>query len=104
MFKKDNFGFGFSLAVITTAAVFGLLYLVNNIILLSIFNRLIFRESFLMILSMGVNIFSLNYYLNRNANKTARGMLTFVFLCAAYIIYTYFAVDLGLKKAPPSQL
>jgi hypothetical protein len=99
MFKKNNFFFGFALALMVTAAAFGLIYLINQFILQPISGKAFLSESTRLIASLGVNIFILNYYLKRKADNTAKGMMVFVFVCAGYIIYTYFGVDLGIKKA-----
>jgi hypothetical protein len=81
-----------------TAAAFGLLYLINQFIFAPLFGKAFLSESTMLIASLGANIFVLNYYLNRKADSTSKGMMVFVFVCAAYIIYTYFGTDLGLKK------
>lgn len=102
MFKKNNLFFGFSLALMVTAAAFGALYVINEFIIAAIFGMPVLSESTMLIASLGVNIFVLNYYLNRRADKTAKGMMLFAFVCAGYIIYTYFGVDLGLREPDPS--
>jgi hypothetical protein len=98
MFKKNNFFFGFSLALMITAVAFGALYLINEFVIGGIVGRPVLSESTMLIASLGANIFVLNYYLNRRADNTAKGMMAFAFVCAAYIIYTYFGADLGIRK------
>jgi hypothetical protein len=98
MFRKNNFFFGFSMALMVTAAAFGLLYIINQFIFKPIFGTAFLSESTMLIASLGFNIFILNYYLKRKFDNTAKGMMVFVFVCAGYIIYTYFGADLGIKK------
>ncbi|MGZ5244283.1 MAG: hypothetical protein ACXWDO_04020 [Bacteroidia bacterium] len=98
MFKKNNFFFGFSLALSITLAVFGLLYVINNFVLAEMFGRPVLGESTLLIVALGMNLFVVNYYTRYKANATAKGVIAFTFVCAAYIIYTYFGVELGLRK------
>jgi hypothetical protein len=103
MLRKDNFFFGFGLALLITAAGFGLLYLLNNVLLDALFGKPILGQSTIMIVALGLNIFFMNYAMKYNANRTGRGMLTFVFLCAAYIIYTYFGAELGIRTPTPEE-
>ncbi|RYD74077.1 MAG: hypothetical protein EOP53_18965 [Sphingobacteriales bacterium] len=98
MFKKNNFFFGFGLAFLVTMAIFGLLYLINNYVLNAMFGRPILGESTLLIVGLGMNLFFVNYYTKFKADATAKGIVAFTLVCAAYIIYTYFGVDLGLKR------
>jgi hypothetical protein len=48
--------------------------------------------------ALGMNLFAVNYYTKYRANATAKGIIAFTLVCAAYIIYTYFGVELGLKR------
>src|SRR5687768_7790715 len=98
MLKKNNFFFGFSLALLITAATFGALYVINEFLLAAITGTPVLSESTMLIASLGANIFVLNYYLNRRADNTAKGMVVFALVCAGYIIYTYFGEELGFKK------
>jgi hypothetical protein len=98
MLRKNNFFFGFSLALMVTAATFGALYVLNEFIVAAIWDRPILSESTMLIASLGANIFVLNYYLNRKLDNTAKGMVIFALVCAGYIIYTYFGADLGFRK------
>ncbi|MDQ3072928.1 MAG: hypothetical protein M3Q97_06675 [Bacteroidota bacterium] len=98
MLKKDNIGFGFGLAMLITAASFGLFYLVNAYLLRAAFGKPVLQESTLLIIALGLNLFVLNYFTKRNAYKTSRGILIFSFLCAIYLIYTYFGVELGIRE------
>jgi hypothetical protein len=98
MFKKNNFFFGFSLALMITAAVFGAVYLINQFIFAPLFGKAFLSESTMLIASLGSNIFVVNYYLNRKFDNTAKGMVVFALVCAGYIIYTYFGADLGFRK------
>jgi hypothetical protein len=98
MFKKNNFFFGFSLALLVTATAFGALYVLNEFILSAITGTPILSESTMVIAALGCNIFVLNYYLNRKLDNTAKGMVVFALVCAGYIIYTYFGEELGFKK------
>lgn len=99
MFKKNNFVFGFSLALSITLAVFGLLYAINFYILSEMFGRPVLGESTLLIVALGMNLFVVNYYTRYKANATAKGVIAFTFVCAAYIIYTYFGTELGIRSS-----
>jgi hypothetical protein len=98
MLKKNNFFFGFSLALLITAAAFGAIYVLNEFILEPITGKAFLRESTMLIAALAADIFVLNYYLKRKADNTAKGMVVFALVCAAFIIYTYFGGELGLKK------
>lgn len=97
MLKKDNVIIGFLISAAATAAVYGLFYFINNIILPFIFNKPIFSEKFMMIISLGINVLLLRYYLNHNAYRTGRGIMVCVFIFTAYLVYRFFGEDLGLK-------
>ena len=97
MFQKNNFFFGFALAAATTATVYGLLHVVNHIILPMVIGREVFSKAFLLIVSLGVNILPLRYYSDYKAQRTAQGMMLFVFICAAYIIYVFFGEEFGFS-------
>jgi hypothetical protein len=99
MFKKNNFFFGFSLALSVTVAVFGMLYLINTYVFSAMFGQAFLGESTLLIVALGMNLFIVNYYTKVRANATAKGIIAFTFVCAAYIIYTYFGEELGLRSA-----
>ncbi len=98
MFKKNNFFFGFSLALMITAAAFGALYVLNTIVIKAMFGKAFLGESTLLIVALGLNLFVVNYYTKFKADATAKGVIAFTFVCAAYIIYTYFGVELGLRS------
>jgi hypothetical protein len=102
-FRKNDFFFGFSLAVMTTAAAFGFFWLINNTLLKAIVGRAFLQESTLMIISLGMNLFVLNYFLKFNAIRTGRGIIVFTLLCAAFIIYWYFGHQLGIRAARPEE-
>jgi hypothetical protein len=97
-FRKNNFFFGFALAVMVTVAAYGAFWLINHFVMKAIVGRAFLQESTLMIVSLGMNIFVLNYFLKFNAIRTGRGMLVFTLLCAAFIIYWYFGAQLGIRS------
>ena len=99
MFNKNNFFFGFALALLVTVAGFGILYLFNHYLMRALVGDDFLSESLLLIVAVGVNIFFLNYYTKINAYMTARGIVTFTFLCAAYIVFVYFGDELGFRPA-----
>jgi hypothetical protein len=89
MFKKDNFFFGFTLALLVTAGVAGLLYLLC-IPLHLLFSW--FRVSLGTMITTGlsVNLIVINYYLNRKANNTSKGIMVMFLVGAAYVVYRFF--------------
>jgi hypothetical protein len=97
MFKKNNFFFGFSLATMVCFAAYGAFWLLNHFVFAVLFGKAFLAESTVMIISLGMNIFVLNYYLKHNAIGTGRGILVFAFLCAAFIVYWYFGYQLGFR-------
>jgi hypothetical protein len=98
MFQRNNILFGFALAAVVTAVVYALLYLVNHVVLPMVIGREVFSKAFLLIISLGVNILPMRYYSDYKAHKTARGMMIFVFLFAAYIIYVFFGEEFGFSS------
>jgi hypothetical protein len=94
--QKNNFFYGFGLSLLLTAAVFGVMYLINISLFQLVFKRLVLREGTMMSIGLSVNMITVNYYLNRHLNNTAKGIMVFFLLCAAYIVYRYFGADLGL--------
>lgn len=97
-FKKDNFLFGFGLAVMITVAAYGFFWALNHLVLKALIGRAFLQESTLIIVSLGMNIFVLNYFLKFNAIRTGRGMIVFTLLCAAFIIYWFFGYELGIRS------
>lgn len=97
MFKKNNIFFGLLISTLITSAMYGIFYLINNVLLRNIFQKTIFEEQFLLIFAMGITILPMQYYSNRGALKTVRGMLIFAFFFSAFIIFYYFKDDLGFK-------
>src|SRR5205823_5421850 len=97
-FIKYKFSFGFGLALLVTVVTLGVLYLFNQYLLGPIFGVPVLRLTTMMIVALGVNLFILNWYLKRNMIYTARGIVTFAIVFAAYMIYQYFGVDMGLRK------
>ncbi len=91
-FKKDSLWFGVLLALVLSGATFGVLYLLNNTVLVNPQNndQSVFKLSTLYILSLVPNAILLRWYLvNLKADKTGRGILlvTFIFAVVFMIIY-----------------
>jgi len=89
MFKKDNFFFGFTVALLVTLGIAGLLYLVQ-IPLKMIFKWFIISKGTMITTGLSANIIVINYYLNRKANRTAKGIMVLFLLGAAYVVITFF--------------
>ncbi|HNX06842.1 MAG TPA: hypothetical protein PKL96_04610 [Bacteroidales bacterium] len=90
--KKDSLWFGVVLALVVSGATFGVLYLLNNTVLVNPQNndQSVFKLSTLYILSLVPNAILLRWYLvNLKADKTGRGILlvTFIFAVVFMIIY-----------------
>jgi hypothetical protein len=97
MLNKDNFFVGFVASMVATVGTYGTFYLINNILLPLAIHKTIFSEKFMMIISLGINVLVLRYFLNKNAYRSGRGIMLFVFIVTAYLIYRFFGEDLGLK-------
>ncbi len=102
-FRKNNDYFGFAIALGCSMAVFGLLYVINNILLKRLVGHPFLEDSFMYIIALGINVLPINYYQKFQAYKTVRGMMVFVFMGAGYIIYMFFGEELGIRKAKPQQ-
>ena len=98
-FKKNNDVFGFFLAASISAVTFTILWLLNEYVSTQFFPIPLFENSLLAIVSLGINMLPLNYFINYQAYKTGRGMMIWVFLFTAFIVYQYFGADVGLRKA-----
>jgi len=90
MLKINNRFFGFALAMGISLLTYGLLWVLNDIILFNIYKKYIIELQFIMILSLAANFFPLKYYSDRLAQKTAQGMMFFVLIGAGYIIFRFF--------------
>jgi hypothetical protein len=91
MFKRDNFFFGMGLSIILTAAIVGLLYLLNISLMMAIFHRIILKPGTMLMIAISFNLLPVNYYTSRHANKTAKGIMVVFLLCAGYIVVRYFS-------------
>ena len=90
MFKKDNFVFGFSLALLVTAGVYGLFFLLA-IPIHMIFEHFIVSEGTMITTGLSANLIVINYYLNRRANRTAKGIMVLFLLGALYVVTRFFS-------------
>lgn len=103
MINKNNFFFGFSLAILVSFAGYGLLYVINDFILKELFGKAFLSPSLLGIVALGFNIFLLRYFLAKNYLQTGKGILAFVFIGAAFVIYYFFGAEFGFRKPRPGE-
>ncbi len=90
MFKKDNFLFGFTLALLVTAGVYGAFYLIK-IPLHLMFGWFVVSEGTMITTGLSANLIVINYYLNRRANRTSKGIMVLFLLGALYVVIKYFS-------------
>ena len=89
MFKKDNFVFGFSLALLVTMGVFGLFYLIE-IPLHLMFKWFYVSPGTMITTGLSANLIVINHYLNIRANRTSKGIMVMFLLGAAYVVIKFF--------------
>ena len=89
MFKKDNFVFGFTLALLVTLGVFGLFYLIE-IPLHLMFKWFWVSQGTMITTGLSANLLVINHYLNRHANRTSKGIMVLFLLGAAYVVIKFF--------------
>jgi len=92
MLKKNNFFFGFSLALLVTGIIFGLMYLAS-VPLHSAFSWFTVSEGTMITTGLSVNLIVINYYLNHKLNNTARGIMVLFLLGAAYVVYRFYIMN-----------
>jgi len=89
MFRKDNFFFGFTVALIVTLGVAGLLYLIKILIHMK-FKVFTISEGTMITTGLSANLIVINYYLNHKYNRTAKGIMVLFLLGAAYVVIRFF--------------
>lgn len=89
MFKKDNFIFGFGVALAVTLAVYGLFYLVA-IPLHKLWPMFNVSRGTMITTGLSANLIVINYYLNNKCNRTAKGIMVMFLLGAAYVVINFF--------------
>ena len=89
MLKKDNFVFGFSLALLVTLGVFGIFYLIE-IPLHMMFKWFYVSQGTMITTGLSANLLVINHYLNRHANRTSKGIMVLFLLGAAYVVIKFF--------------
>ncbi len=90
MFKKDNFPFGFTLALLVTLSVYGIFYLIE-IPLHMMFHWFYVSEGTMITTGLSANLIVINYYLNRKANRTSKGIMVLFLLGALYVVVKFFS-------------
>lgn len=89
MLKVNNLFFGLLIAAVATAVAVGLLWLLNFELMEQLGRDPVVSETFLLILGVAINLLPLQFYTKANAFQTARGILAFVFIFAAWMLFTY---------------
>ena len=92
MLKKDNLFFGFAVALAVTLVTYGLFALIS-IPLHSMFKMYTVSQGTMITTGLSMNLIVINYYLNRRANNTARGIMVLFLLGAAYVVYRFYIVN-----------
>ena len=89
---KDTFLNGVVLSMLISAALFGVVYLLNEYVLIYLNPRKIapLRESTLLSIGLFSNIFLISKMSNRGYLKLSKGILTFVFIAVIYMVFTYY--------------
>jgi hypothetical protein len=89
---KDTFINGFVLSMLLSAIVFGIVFLLNNYVLIYANpNRIApLRESTLLSIGLFPNIFLISRMSNKGYLKLSRGILTFVFGAVIYMVFVYY--------------
>jgi hypothetical protein len=90
MFKKDNFFFGFMIALGVSLGIWGLFYLVS-IPLHLMFNWFNVSKGTMITTGLSANLITINYYLNYKYNRTAKGIMVLFLLGAAYVVIEFFS-------------
>ena len=98
MLRKNNVFFGFAVGLLVSAAVYGLMILINNFVLKPITGKAFLRESTEFIFAAASLFLPVEYYTRHRAYKTARGLGFFFLFLAGYLIWTYFGTDLGIRR------
>jgi hypothetical protein len=89
MFKKDNFFFGFGIALAMTLAVYGLFYLLWLPLHL-MWDWFRVSQGTMITTGLSANLIVINYYLNHKYNRTAKGIMVLFLLGAAYVVIRFF--------------
>ena len=89
MLKKDNFFFGFTIALMVTLGVYGLLFLIK-IPLESLIKWFRISDGTMVTTGLSINLLVINYYLNHKKNNTARGIMVLFLVGAAFVVYKFY--------------
>lgn len=90
LFNRDQFLAGVIFGILLPVAFYLALLLLDYLVIEIFSTHMLAQQSYLMLLSLAANLFSLRYYfVNLNFEKTGRGILavTFVGALAYFAIY-----------------
>jgi hypothetical protein len=80
MFKKDSLWLGVIIGILAPAAFYGLLFLVNILLVEMYSESLIIRQKTMLLLSIFINLIPIRiYFVNFKMDKTGRGVLLVTF-------------------------
>lgn len=86
----DNFFYGLLLGALTFAVAYGLLYLVNTIIIMIYELPRLLSQQLMITIALAAELLPFHYYDNRKAGNTLRGIMMFVFVVAMFMLYYFF--------------